>query len=88
MGSPVSPRKTGSSPNPQVHMNMYVQTGSMQQNEAVMRSYWLTVGSSCRDWSPYKRRDIKTPRHTQRQEGHTMTEAETTVMCLRAEGHE
>ena len=84
----MSPRKTGSSPNPQVHMNVYVETGSMQKNEAVMRSYWLTVGSSCRDWSPYKRRDIKTQRHAQRQEGHMMTEAETRVMCLPAEGHQ
>ena len=85
--TPASPRKIRSIPNPQGHANVDLETGSMRKNEAVMRSYWIMVGSSCRDWSPYKKRNIKTQRHTQRQEVHVMMEAETGVMRLQAEDH-
>ena len=66
---------------------MYLETGTMQKNEAVMRSYWIMVGSSCKDWSPYKKRNIKRYKHTQRQKAHVMMEAETRVMHLQAEDH-
>ena len=84
----MSPRKTCSIPTPQVHANVYLETGSMQKNEAVMRFYLIMVSFSCRDWSPYKKRNIKTQRHMQRQEGHVMMEAGTRVMDLQAEDHQ